>query len=111
MLVTIALYFAALAYFLFKLVRMYDMADLQRVRDYQPARRGLTTFAVITVLLLVLTIVNAGWCTANFGKGLKPHIQKRKVPSPEDKAFEHAGNTAYHGGMPLGQVTSRMTID
>ena len=111
MVFTIILYFAAMAYFLFKLVRMYDKSDPQRVADYLPARRGLTTFAVITVLLLIVTIINAGWCTSNFGKGLKPHIQQRKVLSTEDKAYAYDGNTAYNGGVPLGSVSTRMTID
>lgn len=112
MAVTIVLYFAALAYFLFKLVRMYDMANPQRVSDYLPARRSLTTFAVITIMLLLVTIANAAWCTHNFGKGLKPHVQSRKVLSPEDKLYAYGGRHGSMGGdHALGQVPSRMTID
>ncbi|KAK3074065.1 hypothetical protein LTS18_014323 [Coniosporium uncinatum] len=73
MLSIIALYFAALAYFLFKLVRMYNAGE-ERVQDYLPARRMLTTFAVLTILLLVVTIVVAGWCTRNFGHGLRQYV-------------------------------------
>lgn len=113
---TMVLYFAALAYFLFKLVRMYDTSSesgRRRVADYLPARRSLTTFAVITICLLVVTLVNCVWCTANFGKGLKPHVQKRKVLSPEDKMYAYGnGRTGSMGGAhPLGQVPARMTID
>lgn len=111
MCIIIVLYFAAMAYFLFKLVRMYDTSDPARVADYMPARRGLTLFAVMTILLLILTIANAMWCTSNFNKGLKPHIQRRKVMSPEDKQYAYEGNTSYNGGVPLGTVTTRMTID
>ncbi|KAF2155264.1 hypothetical protein K461DRAFT_292137 [Myriangium duriaei CBS 260.36] len=112
MLLTIILYFGALGYFFFKLVRMYDestIADRARVSAYKPARRGLTTFAIITILLLVSTIINAVWCTINFDKGLKPHLQKRQVPDVDGKMYET--NSTYHGGVPLGQVPPRMTID
>ncbi|KAL8964214.1 MAG: hypothetical protein Q9183_004612, partial [Haloplaca sp. 2 TL-2023] len=87
MLAVIVLYFAGLAYFLFKLVRMYQ--PLRR-SDYDPVRRPLTTFAVITVILIILTIVNACMCMANFGRGLKPHIAGRKLESEEEK-FANGG--------------------
>jgi len=70
-------YLAAMAYFLFKLVRIYD-ASAERKEDYRPARRSLTTFAVITNLLMIVTIVYACICTANFGKGLRPHVDSSK---------------------------------
>ena len=106
MISTIIIYFAALAYFLFKLVRMYG-TDISRVQDYLPARRSLTSFAVITIMLLVVTIVIACWCTHNFNKGLKPHISRRKPG---------AGNNLdkmYTTEMPAlsGPAPSRMTID
>lgn len=103
MLSIIVLYFAALAYFLFKLVRMYNNSNPARVHDYEPARRSLTTFAAITVVLLVVTIVNAAVCTKNFGKGLKPHIQRRRVPSAEEQV---APAIKLHG-----PVNGRMEID
>jgi len=104
MITIIIIYFAALAYFLFKLVRMYQ--HNARARDYLPARKSLTTFAVITILLLIVTIITACICTHNFNKGLKPHIGKRrKVP-------DHNGPTNYKNEVPLaGPVPSRMTID
>lgn len=78
------MYFAALAYFIFKLVRVFHGP---KVETYKPVRRPLTTFAVITVILIVLTIVNAIACMSNFNKGLKPHIATRKVESEEEKTF------------------------
>lgn len=98
------IYFAALAYFLFKLVRMYG-SDEGRVQDYLPARRSLTTFAVITIALLLVTIVVACQCTHNFNKGLKPHLVKRKVPDLDEQK--------YTTEMPAiaGPVPNRMTID
>ncbi len=97
------LYFAGLAYFLFKLVRMYQ-PGFQYM--YIPARRSLTTFAVITVILIILTIINACVCTANFNKGLKPHIARRKLQSEDEK-----GTMTEMPNLAHGPVPSRMTID
>ncbi|KAL8639609.1 MAG: hypothetical protein Q9228_003378 [Teloschistes exilis] len=117
MLAIILLYFAGLAYFLFKLVRMYQPS---RRLDYNPVLRPLTTFAVITVILIILTIVNACMCTANFGRGLKPHIAGRKLESEEEKFAYGGGNGVemmrpnYNYGFAGPQGGSgggRMTID
>ncbi|KAI9852458.1 MAG: hypothetical protein M1830_006792 [Pleopsidium flavum] len=103
MILIIGLYFAALAYFLFKLVRMYEPS---RAQTYAPVRKSLTTFAVITVILIILTIVNACVCTNNFNKGLKPHISKRKLESEDEKVTMTEMPNLAHGPVP-----SRMTID
>lgn len=117
MIAIIILYFAGLAYFLFKLVRMYQHSS-SRYGLYDPVRRPLTTFAVMTVILITLTIINACMCTANFGRGLKPHIAGRKVESEEEKLANgnmtempnyHYGG--YGGPGAGGTMGSRMTID
>jgi len=46
----------------------------------------------------------------NFGQGLKTYINKRKIPDVDSKAAAYDDNS-YNGGVPLGQVNSRMTID
>jgi hypothetical protein len=103
MAIVVVVFHGSMAYFLFKLVRMYN--DESRRDLYLPARRSLTSFAVITLILITITIVNAVTCMLNFNKGLKPHITKRKFPSDEDK----------HGMTEMGPqahpVPSRMTID
>ncbi|KAF2177654.1 hypothetical protein K469DRAFT_732288 [Zopfia rhizophila CBS 207.26] len=106
MVIIILFYLCALAYFLFKLVRMYA-ADKLRIEDYKPARKSLTSFAVITILLLLATIIIACMCTHNFNKGLKPHIARRK-PGPGAE-----GQKQYNTEMPAlsGPQPSRMTID
>jgi len=106
MICIIIIYFADLAYFLFKLVRMYG-ADSNRVQDYMPARRSLTSFAVITIMLLIVTIIIACWCTHNFNKGLKPHISRRKPGTGNHS------DKMYTTEMPAlsGPAPSRMTID
>lgn len=124
MLIIIVVYIAALAYFCFKLFRMY-LASTNRVREYRPARNSLTTFAAITIVTLVITTVYAVICTINFNKGLKPHImsarrrRKRAGSSDMDKLFPHGdgvnlggpsafGGTGHTGGGNLG---GRMEID
>lgn len=99
----VVIFHAALAYFIFKLVRMWQPTYEQ---TYKPARRSLTTFAVITILLICLTIANAIACILNFDKGLKPHITKRKVADEEDK--NSMTEMSSHAAQP---VPSRMTID
>ncbi|KAI9748594.1 MAG: hypothetical protein M4579_007177 [Chaenotheca gracillima] len=104
MIVIIILYFAALAYFLFKLIRMYEPGTKE---IYKPASKSLTTFAVITVILIIITIVNACVCTHNFGKGLKPHITRRKLESEDEKVTM----TEMPNYKASGNPPNRMTID
>jgi NADH:ubiquinone oxidoreductase subunit 6 (subunit J) len=104
MVVIIIVYFIALAYFLFKLVRMY-ITDQRRQQDYKPARKSLTSFAVLTILLLLVTIVIACICTHNFNKGLKPHLTGKK----EDVDAKNATEMPYVSGPAPG--AARMEID
>ncbi|KAJ5545734.1 hypothetical protein N7494_003319 [Penicillium frequentans] len=101
MIVIILLFFAAMAYFVFKLFRMYAQATYI---DYLPARPSMTFFAIITLILIVITIINACMCVNNFHRGLKPHISKKKV-KPEEKTTELSSNLA------SSAVPSRMMID
>ena len=78
----------------------------QRATRYLPARKSLTTFAVITIVLIVLTIINAIICAFNFNKGLKPYIASRKVEDEEEKPSMMEMPNLSHGPVPI-----RMTID
>ncbi|CAO3657554.1 unnamed protein product [Mucor hiemalis] len=62
---------AALAYFIFKIYRIYDPSQTQK---YTYVREFLTFFASVSLALVVLTIINAIICCLNFGKGLKQHL-------------------------------------
>lgn len=73
MVVVVVFYLAALAYYIFKLVRIYS----PKVTIYSSVRKSLASFAVLAILLIVVTIAYAIICSTNFGKGLKPHIQKK----------------------------------
>ncbi|MCJ1404316.1 hypothetical protein MMC11_007541 [Xylographa trunciseda] len=97
------LYFCAVAYFIFKLVRMYNGP---KVLTYIAVRKSLTVFAVITVILLIITIVNAIVCTQNFDTGLKRYIEHKKSESEDEKAYMTEMPNLSHGPGP-----SRMMID
>lgn len=98
------IYFGGLAYFVFKLVRMYQENDLGR--QYLAARTSLSTFAVLTIISIILTIINAIMCAMNFRKGLKPYVASRKIESEEEKP-----NMMEMPNLSHGPVPSRMTID
>ena len=121
----IFLYFAGMAYFAFKLVRMYSV---ERQDEYRVGRSGLMTFAVLAILLLVVTIAGAIATMRNFGKGLAPHVQRRKVAGLESGAADNkypsqapgsgygGGGDAYRPGLGhqlsnVGNNAGRMTID
>ena len=103
-------YFAALGYFMFKLVRMYASTP-DRIKDYMPARRMLTSFAVITILLMLITIVIAAWCMRNYGKGLKQYVsgRKRRSQDGDGKMYLQDVPTGAPGSSSGGP--SRMVID
>lgn len=99
------------AYFAYKLIRMYLGTDDEK-KTYAPAKHSLTTFAVITLMLIGATITYACMCTYNFNKGLKPHVQstrRRRAGSAGDmdKLFTSADVQLTEGP---GQA-SRMEID
>jgi hypothetical protein len=93
-----------MAYFIFKLVRIYNGP---KVNDFLPVKRPLTTFAIITIILLALTIGFAITCVMNFNQGLKPYIQPRKVEDDEEKTYA----TEMQPNIHTAPVPSRMTID
>jgi hypothetical protein len=101
------MYFGGLAYFIFKLVRIYQPSHADQ---YIAARTSLTIFAILTVLLIVMTIINACVCMSNYGEGLKPFVLRRKIQSEDEKIEEFNELVDLkHGGS--GPVPSRMTID
>ncbi|KAJ6785307.1 hypothetical protein PWT90_09224 [Aphanocladium album] len=102
MAVTLVLYVGGLVYFVFKLVRIYQPSYKLL---YIAVRRSLTAFAVITILLIILTIANGIICMRNFGCGLKPHLQSRKKVEENPDAMSFSLNDV------KGAVPNRMTID
>lgn len=103
MISVMVLYVGALAYFIFKLSRIYDATHKQ---FYAPVKKSLTTFAVLTIILIVLTIINAMVCMHNFGLGLKQHLL---APPQRDVDKDQASYSM--NDVKTTQLPSRMTID
>lgn len=61
---------------------MYTVTG-DRLEQYKVARPTLTVFAVITLALMLTTIAMCTWCTINFNKGLKAHVNKRSKADAE----------------------------
>lgn len=91
---------------------MYDSSP-ERIEDYKPARKNLTSFAVITILLMVITITIAIWCMLNFNKGLKQYVyDKPSRSSSDDKPYENdLEMRPESAGRTGGSQPGRMVID
>ncbi|KAF9198083.1 hypothetical protein BGZ49_001210 [Haplosporangium sp. Z 27] len=59
------------AYFIFKVIRMYKGP---KIPNYFGVSKFLTLFASLCMITILLTIANAVVCFRNFGRGLKPHL-------------------------------------
>ncbi|KAL7786292.1 hypothetical protein V8C37DRAFT_392535 [Trichoderma ceciliae] len=102
MICVIVLYFGGLSYFIFKLFRIYEPS---RAQSYMAVRKSLTAFAVITILLIIMTIINAIICMHNFGSGLKAHLMTAR--KDEEKADIHS----FGMNDVKTPIQNRMTID
>jgi len=91
------------------MVRMYSASHSM---FYLNARKELTAFAIITIVLIVMTIVNACMCAHNFNKGLMPYITRRKLENTVEKGrYPMSTELGQGSGGKLAQMPSRMTID
>lgn len=123
--IVIAVYFGGLAYFCFKLYRMYQK---EKQGPYLAARTELTIFAVLTIGLLVSTIIIACMCAHNYGQGLEPYVRGGRSKETSDRleigSIEHGTPSSYISqahSMPNdsynpprasgGRPTPRMEID
>ncbi|KAI1338751.1 hypothetical protein F5Y15DRAFT_97074 [Xylariaceae sp. FL0016] len=102
MICVMILYLGGLTYFIYKLARIYTPSQ---AAAYMPVRRSLTAFAVITIILIILTITNAMVCMFNFGHGLKQHLLAPKREMDKDQSSYSMGD------VKQPQLPSRMTID
>lgn len=102
MIIIILLYLGGLSYFVFKLVRIYQP---NHGDSYKAVRKTLTAFAVITILLIILTIANGIICMRNFNSGLKEHLNAPRKPEEKSSVNSYSLNDVQ------AQVPSRMTIE
>ncbi|KAI5124455.1 hypothetical protein M0805_008339 [Coniferiporia weirii] len=94
----------AMVYFVYKLFRIFQMGN--SIADVE---RTLIVFAIIAIILLVVTVAMAIIVLRNFGGGLKYHMSK--APRSSDlrrrgTEHQHRHNQSY----PLGNP-NRMSID
>lgn len=109
--VFVILCFAGMAYFLFKLIRLYTAREgTPRRARFDRAHKTLTVFAAITLAFLILTIFYAIKAYMNFGLGLKDRNDRKKfVYSDNETAIDmvplesESANKEYQG--------ARMVID
>ncbi|GAW16157.1 hypothetical protein ANO14919_055800 [Xylariales sp. No.14919] len=97
------LYLGGLTYFIYKLARIYTPSQIQY---YKPVQKSLTAFAALTIVLIILTIINALVCLFNFNHGLKQHLLK----SPRQEMDKDQASYSMHD-VKQPQLPSRMTID
>jgi hypothetical protein len=71
------------------------MYSPEREEAYRPARKELLTFAVLTIILILMTIANSIMCAMNYGKGLKPYVSRRKPQGIEEKMGAPHTGSAY----------------
>ncbi|KAI8965397.1 hypothetical protein F5Y11DRAFT_9174 [Daldinia sp. FL1419] len=102
MIIVVILYLGGLTYFIYKLERIFDPYES---KYYLPVRKSLTTFAVLTIVLILLTIVNALVCMFNFGAGLKQHLN-----APRQEIDKEQASYSMHD-VKAPQLATRMTID
>lgn len=82
---------------------------------YEPARKELTAFAVLTIILIILTIVNSCICAHNYRKGLRPYIATRKLVVDDEKptgsAYAPYATEMQSGSKLPPRPAARMEID
>ncbi|KAF2495918.1 hypothetical protein BU16DRAFT_549601 [Lophium mytilinum] len=84
---------AVMAYFAYKLAKAYQTVT----DDTRPNLGSLTTFGAMTMLLAFTTLIIGLLCADNFGKGLRPHLQRPPRTNSlrmtqTDRVFELSGS-------------------
>jgi hypothetical protein len=90
---------------------MFRMYSSSHAYLYLAARKELTTFAVLTIILLLMTIVNACMCAHNFDKGLKPYVTRRRPVSPDMEKTEYTTEMVPGSSGKPGIAPPRRVID
>ncbi|WBW74178.1 conserved fungal multispanning membrane protein [Schizosaccharomyces osmophilus] len=85
-----------IAYTLFKIIRMYLPGQIQRYTI--SSREIVTTFSILSLILLVLTMIAGFSCCSNFNKGLRNYLIYLENKRKQDAGSAYSPN-------------SRMTLD
>lgn len=95
------------AYFSFKLYRMYSG---NTVDNYDAAKKSLTVFSILSLLLLFLTILQSSILLRNFGRGLKFHVNGKSRTKAEEAGYDTDSVGGMHYKLESAN-TSRLSID
>ncbi|EPY52370.1 hypothetical protein SPOG_01695 [Schizosaccharomyces cryophilus OY26] len=90
------MFFLNIAYILFKIIRMYLPAEIQRYTD--SCREIVTAFSVLTLVSLLSTMIVGFSCCSNFYKGLRNYLIYLEKKKKQDAGSAYSPN-------------SRMTLD
>ncbi|KAI0067856.1 hypothetical protein BV25DRAFT_1794476 [Artomyces pyxidatus] len=91
----------AMVYFFYKLIKVLVQKDTP---EFRPVWESLTTFSIISILLLLITFVYAFIVMRNFGRGLKEQITKKQASA--------GWGSSKHSAYPsLSVRPNRMSID
>jgi len=100
---------AGAAYFSFKLFRRYLHNSTSE--DYETAKKSLTVFSVLSLLLLLFTIVQSALLYRNFGRGLKFHMNSKERSTKADEAgYDFDSVDGLHYKLSSAK-SSRLSID
>jgi cbb3-type cytochrome oxidase subunit 3 len=75
---------------------------------YLPARKELTSFAVLTIILILLTIFYACVCAHNYKKGLKPYVNKPQNIEDDEKPMSGSAYAPFATEMEPGANGGKM---
>lgn len=103
---------AALAYFVFKLFRLFQPSQAFR---YQTSRKTLAVFSALAIVMLLCTVWTSVLCYRNYGQGLKSVIPNywsstHKGASRHKKAKARKDSIGAQGALD-NRLQNRMSID
>jgi len=97
---------SAMIYFVYKLVKVFADRDSA---IYELVWKSLTTFSIISIILLLITFIFACMVMHNFGRGLKTQLAK-KTQSAAAGGLKRKGTEYVHRG-PMSTHPNRMSIN
>jgi hypothetical protein len=103
----ISIFVANIVFIILQLIEMQESPDV----DFFVLTGRTTAYACLAITLLVGTIVIAGICTTNYNRGLKPHLQQRRVPADAGENNAQLYEAHARSSRHVELLSSRMDID
>lgn len=102
--------FGELGLVILQLVEIYLPGNLLWILGSE-LRWRIVAYAAMAIPLLLASIVMAVICMANFGKGLKPHIQRNRVPNGSEMVASGHNASGDQDSIATGRSGRRMELD